>query len=142
MQFGRRCCTVAIPDVRSPLLHHFPVFCRDGGNVQQDRRSIPVCQRGIWAVCGFFGGLDDVAFIYYWLGLGRKRFWALFRLFFSGRKWMAKQDNYYDSDSWVERHQFFGVKPGARTINFFTVGKLLSLLIFIGVGFFLSRSKI
>ena len=31
---------------------------------------------------------------------------------------------------------FFGVKPGARTINFFTVGKLLSLLIFIGVGFF------
>ncbi len=31
---------------------------------------------------------------------------------------------------------FFGVKPGARTINFFTIGKLLSLLIFIGVGFF------
>ena len=37
---------------------------------------------------------------------------------------------------------FFGVKPGARTINFFTIGKLLSLLIFIGVGFFLSRNKI
>ena len=31
---------------------------------------------------------------------------------------------------------FFGVKPGARTINYFTVGKLLSLLIFI-VGLFL-----
>ena len=31
---------------------------------------------------------------------------------------------------------FFGVKPGARTINYFTVGKLLSLLIFIGVGLF------
>lgn len=31
---------------------------------------------------------------------------------------------------------YFGVKPGARTINFFTVGKLLSLFIFIGVGLF------
>ena len=31
---------------------------------------------------------------------------------------------------------YFGVKPGARTINFFTIGKLLSLLIFIGVGLF------
>ena len=31
---------------------------------------------------------------------------------------------------------YFGVKPGARTINFFTVGKLLSLLIFIGAGLF------
>ena len=34
---------------------------------------------------------------------------------------------------------YFGVKPGARTINFFTVGKLLSLLIFIGVGLFFIR---
>mgnify|MGYP006350194907 FL=1 len=31
---------------------------------------------------------------------------------------------------------YFGVKPGARIINYFTVGKLLSLLIFIGVGLF------
>ncbi len=31
---------------------------------------------------------------------------------------------------------YFGVKPGARTINFFTVGKLMSLFIFIGVGLF------
>ena len=31
---------------------------------------------------------------------------------------------------------FFGVKPGARTINFFTIGKLVPLLIFIGVGLF------
>ena len=64
-------CTVGIPDVRSPLFHHFPVLCRDGGNVQQDRRRIPVCQGGIRAVCGVFGGLDDVAFVHHWLGLGR-----------------------------------------------------------------------
>ncbi|MBI2472587.1 MAG: amino acid permease [Planctomycetes bacterium] len=31
---------------------------------------------------------------------------------------------------------YFGVKPGAKTINFFTVGKLMSLFIFIGVGLF------
>lgn len=31
---------------------------------------------------------------------------------------------------------YFGVKPGARTINFFTLGKLLPLLIFIGMGLF------
>ncbi|TVM04070.1 MAG: amino acid permease [Candidatus Brocadia sp. WS118] len=31
---------------------------------------------------------------------------------------------------------YFGIKPGSRTINFFTVGKLLSLLIFIVVGLF------
>lgn len=31
---------------------------------------------------------------------------------------------------------YFGVKPGARTINFFTMGKLTSLLIFVGVGIF------
>ncbi|WKZ17209.1 MAG: amino acid permease [Candidatus Jettenia caeni] len=31
---------------------------------------------------------------------------------------------------------YFGVKPGARTINFFTLGKLLSLCIFISVGLF------
>ena len=36
---------------------------------------------------------------------------------------------------------FFGVKPGARTINFFTIGKLLSLLIFIGVGFFFIKKQ-
>lgn len=31
---------------------------------------------------------------------------------------------------------YFGVKPGARTINFFAVGKLLSLFIFIAAGLF------
>lgn len=31
---------------------------------------------------------------------------------------------------------YFGVKPGSGAINFFTVGKLLSLLIFVGVGLF------
>lgn len=31
---------------------------------------------------------------------------------------------------------YFGIKPGSRTINFFTVGKLLSLFIFIAVGVF------
>ncbi len=31
---------------------------------------------------------------------------------------------------------FLGVKPGARAINFFTLGKLLSLLIFVGAGLF------
>ncbi|OOP57370.1 MAG: hypothetical protein AYP45_04285 [Candidatus Brocadia carolinensis] len=31
---------------------------------------------------------------------------------------------------------YFGIKPGARTINFFTVGKLLSLFIFSVVGLF------
>lgn len=36
---------------------------------------------------------------------------------------------------------YFGVKPGARTINFFTIGKLLPLLIFIGVGLFFIRKN-
>lgn len=36
---------------------------------------------------------------------------------------------------------FFGVKPGARSVNFFTVGKLLSLLIFISVGLFFMKGK-
>lgn len=36
---------------------------------------------------------------------------------------------------------FFGVKPGARSVNFFTVGKLLSLLIFISVGLFFMQGK-
>ncbi|MFN3530930.1 MAG: APC family permease [Candidatus Brocadia sp.] len=37
---------------------------------------------------------------------------------------------------------YFGVKPGAKTINFFTIGKLLSLLIFVGVGlFFMHRTN-
>ncbi len=35
---------------------------------------------------------------------------------------------------------YFGVKPGAKTINFFTIGKLLSLLIFVGVGLFFMQS--
>lgn len=38
---------------------------------------------------------------------------------------------------------YFGVKPGARTINFFTLGKLLSLCIFISVGlFFIDRQNL
>lgn len=36
---------------------------------------------------------------------------------------------------------YFGVKPGSRTINFFTLGKLLSLLIFVGVGLFFIRGN-
>ena len=36
---------------------------------------------------------------------------------------------------------FFGVKPGARTINFFTMGKLLSLLIFVGVGLLFIKGR-
>ena len=36
---------------------------------------------------------------------------------------------------------FFGVKPGARTINFFTIGKLLSLLIFVGVGLLFIKGR-
>jgi len=38
---------------------------------------------------------------------------------------------------------YYGVKPGARGINFFTVGKFLSLLIFIFVGiFFVKRENL
>ena len=35
----------------------------------------------------------------------------------------------------------FGVKPGARTINFFTIGKLLSLLVFVGVGLLFIKER-
>ena len=86
---------------------------------------------------GVFGGLDDVAFVYHWLGLGRKRFWALFRLFLpTGNGWLSKMIITVLIVG-LSAINFFGVKPGARAINFFTVGKLLSLLIFISVGFFL-----
>lgn len=36
---------------------------------------------------------------------------------------------------------YFGVKPGAKTINFFAIGKLLSLCIFIGAGLFFVRKE-
>ncbi len=36
---------------------------------------------------------------------------------------------------------YFGVKLGARTINFFTVGKLLSLFVFVGVGLFFIKKQ-
>lgn len=36
---------------------------------------------------------------------------------------------------------YFGVKPGAKTINFFAIGKLLSLCIFISVGLFFIKKE-
>ena len=36
------------------------------------RQAAHTCMPGgIRAVCGVFGGLDDVAFVHHWLGLGR-----------------------------------------------------------------------
>jgi len=36
---------------------------------------------------------------------------------------------------------YFGVKPGVRTINFFTIGKLSSLLVFIAIGMFFLKKE-
>ena len=71
MQFSRRCCTVGIPDVRSPLFHHFPVLCRDGGMYNKTGGAYLYAREAFGPFAGVFGGLDDVAFVHHWLGLGR-----------------------------------------------------------------------
>ena len=83
-----------------------------------------------------FGGLDGMAFIYHWMGISCQRLWTLFGVFLpAGNGWLSKAIVAVLIIG-LSAINFFGVKPGARTINYFTVGKLLSLLIFIGVGFF------
>ena len=56
VQFSRRCGAVAIPYVRSPLFHHFPVLCRDGGMYNKTGGAYLYAREAFGPFAGFLVG--------------------------------------------------------------------------------------